>query len=99
VWCNPPFSDLTPWVEKAWVSRAVVVMLIPANRTEQGFWQEMVEPYRDRLDGLLRTRFLRGRTQFGTPETPDGAKWNSSPPFGCVLLQWGTPWRPDWAPR
>jgi len=87
VWCNPPFSSLAPWIEKAWASSAVVVMLIPANRTEQPFWQEMIEPYRDK-GGPLHTEFIAGRTQFGTPESPDGADWNSSPPFGCVLLQW-----------
>jgi hypothetical protein len=102
VWCNPPFSCLRPWLEKAWASRAAVCMLIPANRTEQHFWQDLVEPYRDRLDGVLRTRFITGETttrvQFGTPENPDGGKWGSSPPFGCVLLMWPTPWRPEWAP-
>lgn len=93
VWCNPPFSNVPAWVEKAWDSRAVVVMLLPANRTEQKWWQRMVEPHRDRPRGLLRTHFLASRTQFGTPEAPEGAKWNSSPPFGCVLLMWHSPLR------
>jgi len=36
VWCNPPFSNLAPWCAKAWASNAdIVVMLLPANRTEQ----------------------------------------------------------------
>lgn len=39
VWCNPPFSDLAPWCAKAWDSSAdIVVMLLPANRTEQPWW-------------------------------------------------------------
>jgi hypothetical protein len=98
IWANVPFSNIRPWVEKAWASRAIVMMMMPANRTEQGFWQELIEPYRDQIDGLLRTRFLKGRTQFGTPEEPEGKRWSSSPPFGCVLVIWTTPWRPDWAP-
>jgi hypothetical protein len=88
VWCNPPFSNIGAWVEKAWSSLAVVVMLLPANRTEQPWWQEMVEPYRDLPRGLLRTEFLPRRIQFGTPASPEGLKRNSSPPFGCVLLIW-----------
>jgi hypothetical protein len=49
VWCNPPYSSIEPWVQKAWNSGArLVVMLVPANRTEQGWWQRLVEPYRDR---------------------------------------------------
>src|SRR4051794_8806538 len=35
VWCNPPYSSIEPWCEKAWTSHAeLVVMLLPANRTE-----------------------------------------------------------------
>jgi phage N-6-adenine-methyltransferase len=48
VWCNPPYDVLHPWVEKAWSSNAeLVAMLIPANRTEQPFWQNLIEPNRD----------------------------------------------------
>lgn len=88
VWCNPPYSGIGAWVEKAWNSLAVVVMLLPANRTEQPWWQEMVEPHRDRPRGILTTEFLPRRIQFGTPDAPEGKKWASSPPFGCVLVVW-----------
>lgn len=75
VWCNPPFSDIEAWVRKAWESDArLVVMLVPATRTEQDWWQELIEPYRDgkfqRGDATafgwssLTTRFLRKRTHF-----------------------------------
>lgn len=51
VWCNPPFSRLEPWVAKAWHEMRngceSVVMILPANRCEQKFWQEFVEPFRD----------------------------------------------------
>lgn len=42
VWCNPPYSDIGPWVRKAWAEHAgarAIVMLLPANRTEQSWWQ------------------------------------------------------------
>jgi phage N-6-adenine-methyltransferase len=94
VWCNPPYSNIAPWVRKAWLSRAVAVLLVPANRTEQAWWQTMVEPFRDRRDGVLRTEFLERRINFGTPERPEADDWNSSPPFGCVLLIWPTADRP-----
>lgn len=86
VWCNPPYSDIKPWVRKAHENReATVVMLVPANRTEQGWWQDYIEPNRDG-EGRLRTRFIRGRTRFFAA---DGSKKGStSPPFGCVLLVW-----------
>ncbi len=90
VWCNPPYSDIRPWVEKAWTSDCpVIVMLLPANRTEQGWWQDLVEPYRDR--GVeFRVEFIRGRLHFlalGESEVPP----NSHPPFGCCLLIWENP--------
>lgn len=51
VWCNPPYSRLEGWLAKAWQEMEsgceLVVMLLPANRTEQKFWQEYVEPFRD----------------------------------------------------
>lgn len=90
VWCNPPFSRVRPWVEKAWAESPgcpVIVLLLPANRTEQGWWQDLVEPYRDRPGSPLAVRFLRGRPRFlapGETEVPP----NSRPPFGCCLLVW-----------
>lgn len=88
VWCNPPYSNLRSWVEKALLETKMgcpkVVMLLPANRCEQPFWQELIEPLRDRGLGVS-TRFLRGRLNFGTPSNPLGS-YLSSPPFGLVLV-------------
>jgi phage N-6-adenine-methyltransferase len=90
VWCNPPYSDIRPWVEKAWAEHRVgcplIVMLLPANRTEQRWWQDLIEPFRDGR-GPLETRFYRGRFNFGLPDNPEG-KFHSSPPFGCALVIW-----------
>jgi hypothetical protein len=91
VWCNPPYSNIRPWVEKAWAEWLhgdvpLVVMLLPANRTEQGWWQDLVEPWRDR-DGAPSVEFLRGRTRFIAPGA-DGIGPNERPPFGCCLLIW-----------
>jgi phage N-6-adenine-methyltransferase len=88
VWCNPPYSDVRPWVEKAFleVRRGCrrVVILLPNNRQEQPFWQELIEPVRDRGMGI-RTEFLPRRRNFGTPENPEGHS-SSSPPFGLVVV-------------
>ncbi len=87
VWCNPPFSDIAPWVRKAWIERAeLIVMLVPANRTEQKWWQEWVEPYRDRCS-YLSVEFLPGRIRFiAAGSNRIGS--NERPPFGCCLLIW-----------
>ncbi len=85
VWCNPPYSQIEPWVRKAHESDATVVMLLPANRTEQKWWQRWVEPHRDNGE-RLSTRFVEGRLRF---YGPDGSRLGAvSPPFGCVLLIW-----------
>lgn len=103
VWCNPPYSDIGSWVAKAWHEvttvrpAELVVMLLPANRTEQAWWQDFVEPHRDQPDGVgggrsgrdahLRVRFLRGRLRFiQNGRTEIGP--NERPPFGCCLLIW-----------
>lgn len=98
VWCNPPYSDLRSWVEKAsiefWALRAkAVVMLLPANRTEQGWWQDWIEP--ERRADRIETRFLRGRLRFDTPDhdytkQPKGNR----PPFGVVLVIWRNDGKP-----
>lgn len=95
VWCNPPYSDVRPWVEKAWTefdAAQLIVMLLPANRTEQPWWHEFVEPYRDNGSGL-RVEFIAGRQRFVTAGTfvdlfgrPRGA--GERPPFGVCLLVW-----------
>lgn len=93
VWCNPPYSDIRPWVEKAWRLEAdLVVMILPANRTEQGWWQDLVEPYRDGR-GPLSVEFLPGRIRFIRPGQHTIGP-NERPPFGCCLLIWTPPARP-----
>lgn len=93
VWCNPPFSDIKPWVQKAWDEYRdcrAIVMLLPANRTEQSWWQRMVEPYRDCENSPLRVEFLEGRIRFMKKgQTAIGP--NERPPFGCCVLIWTPP--------
>lgn len=93
VWCNPPYSNIAPFIRKAWDSWAstpIIVFLLPANRTEQQWWQLMVEPFRDRATSPLTVTFLPGRMRFLKPgQTAVGP--NQRPPFGCVLLVWSTP--------
>lgn len=93
VWCNPPYSNIGAWVDKAWTEwrkiprPELICMLLPANRCEQGWWQELVEPYRDRAGSPLRTEFIAGRIRF----VRAGASAifpNERPPFGCALLIW-----------
>lgn len=90
IWCNPPYSNIAPWIRKAWDSWTAtdgITMLLPANRTEQQWWQLMVEPFRDRPKSPLTTEFLPGRMRFLKPgQTAIGP--NQRPPFGCVLLVW-----------
>jgi phage N-6-adenine-methyltransferase len=88
VWCNPPYSDIRPWVEKALAETRArcpkVVMLLPANRCEQGWWHDLIEPIRDRGLGIT-TEFLKGRPRFGRPNAPK-AKKGDRPPFGLVVV-------------
>lgn len=97
VWCNPPYSGLGDWLEKAWAEWPTtrgIVMLLPANRVEQKWWQEWVEPYRDMGGSPLTVRFLPGRLRFIKPGATE-IKPNERPPFGCALLVWDRPGRND----
>lgn len=86
VWCNPPYSDLDPWVAKATEETVYggcrkVVMLLPANRCEQAFWQRYIEPVRDRGLGVS-VRFIARRLRFGNT----GVTRGSNVPFGSVVV-------------
>jgi len=98
VWCNPPYSGLGDWLAKAWAEYPTtrgIVMLLPANRVEQKWWQEHVEPFRDRPGSPLTVEFLPGRMRFIKPgQTEVGP--NERPPFGCCLLIWADPTGSDW---
>jgi phage N-6-adenine-methyltransferase len=96
VWCNPPYSaaSLAAFTAKAWAEWRlhhphVIVMLVPANRPEQAWWQDHVEPHRDRPGSPLTVEFLRDRRRFirhdlgHTTVIP-----NERPPFGVCLLIW-----------
>jgi phage N-6-adenine-methyltransferase len=92
VWCNPPYSDIRSWVEKAWASWRdceVIVMCLPANRTEQAWWQDLVEPERDN-GGVLTVRFVRDRQRF-VQAGKDRIEKNERAPFGVCLLIWAPP--------
>lgn len=94
VWCNPPYSDIRSWVEKAWAEwerewTLTIVMLLPANRPEQAWWQDLVEPHRDRPGSPLTVEFLRGRQRFVLPGA-EAIGPNERPPFGCCLLIWSS---------
>lgn len=94
VWCNPPYSRIGAWVEKAWREHQGtdgIAMLLPANRTEQGWWQQMVEPLRER--SALSVLFLPGRLNFIAAGATD-VKPGERSPFGCCLLTWGLDTRP-----
>lgn len=89
VYCNPPYGDIEPWCVKAWEEKGarLIVMLLPANRTEQSWWQNHIEPYRDRAMSPLTTEFLRGRLRFLKPGQKKIGP-NERPPFGIVLCVW-----------
>lgn len=94
VWCNPPWSNIGPWVKKAWSEwdrprRVVKVIgvLLPSTRTDLEWWHEHVEPHRDRPGSPLHTRFLPTRLKYGKPGDLQ-AKKQGQPEFGSVFLWW-----------
>jgi PAS domain-containing protein len=56
VFCNPPWSDITPWVQKAYESRALVVFLLP-SRSDTA-WFHLLQ------DSGAELRFFRKRIRF-----------------------------------
>jgi phage N-6-adenine-methyltransferase len=89
VYCNPPYSDCRSWVAKADAEQAnceVVAMLLPANRTEQAWWHEFIEP--GRRAGTLQVFFLQGRRRHEHPPEWVTPPKGDRPPFGHCLVVW-----------
>lgn len=97
VFCNPPFSHVGAWVDKAWKEHLrdqdrVICLIVPSNRTEQPWWQEHVEPYRDapRQHQLKTINLPRRRLFNDENDQPILNKYGKvgSPEFGTTLLVW-----------
>lgn len=76
VFCNPPFTELGAFCRKAVESmhRVCVVMVMPADRCEQAWFQHWV------LGHAAELRYPKGRVQY------DGA--GSSPNFPSMVVVW-----------
>lgn len=89
IWCNPPYSDISPWVEKAaeqcMAQRQPVVMLLPADISTGWFSAAMQTADELRL-------ITDGRIQF-VPVT-DGGKRKSNQKGSVLFI-----WRPFTKPR
>lgn len=86
VWCNLPYGDPAPWVEKAIESiendqAECVLMLLPNNRLHTNYIQNA-------LDHSASSGFVlcRGKQHF----IQDGDSAPSAAPFRTVLLLFGT---------
>lgn len=78
-WCNPPYSDIRPWVERAEYEShlgAATAMLIPAS-VGSNWWRDFVH-------NRARVLLLNGRLAF----MPDKPTWLY--PKDCCLLLFGS---------
>ncbi len=81
VWCNPPYSNITPWVHQAKLAQLNgigVVMLVPAD-TSVGWFIKA-------LDSVTEVRFITGgRLSFIRADTNQPVNGNNK---GSMLLIW-----------
>lgn len=83
--CNPPYSQIATWAQKAFASAnegATVAMLIPA-RTDTRYWHEYVA----RANKIL---FIKGRLAFGDPSK--GNENAQGAPFPSAIVIFSSPW-------
>lgn len=74
VFCNPPYSNISEWVKKAYYEsftpNTLIVLLIPA-RTDTKYFQEYIYH-------RAEIRFIKGRLKFGDSKT--------SAPFPSMIV-------------
>lgn len=86
VWLNPPYSEIGPWMEKAFLSShallrpATVVCLVP-NAPDTHWWADWVEGKATEIRLLTRSLLPTGRVHF---EKEDG--WSGRAGFSSVLV-------------
>lgn len=78
VWCNPPFSNVVPWVDRMIAHNNGCLLVF--SRSDAVWFQRAAVAAR----GVF---FLKGRTQFSRPEK----QTRSHCPLGCVLFGFGEP--------
>ena len=79
-WCNPPYSNITPWVNKAIEQHKLgqtTVMLIPADTSVK--WFKLA------YESCNEVRFISGRISFINADTQKPVNGNNK---GSVLFIW-----------
>lgn len=73
VWCNPPYGrEISKWVEKAYLSKGVTVMLLPARTDTKWFHKYIYQEW------SVQIRFIKGRLKFGNSK--------NSAPFPSMIV-------------
>jgi site-specific DNA-methyltransferase (adenine-specific) len=72
VWCNPPYSDLYPWVAKAAERKAAVAVLLLPARVDRAWWHNYVWDNEGNCPRPgVEIRYAKGRVRFfGTTTSP-----------------------------
>lgn len=79
-WCNPPYSNIMPWVQKAIEQHkkgCTTVMLVPADTS--------VKWFKAAYESCNEVRFISGRLSFINAETQLPVSGNNK---GSVLFIW-----------
>tara|TARA_R110000850_G_scaffold232432_1_gene357137 strand:+ start:35 stop:520 length:486 start_codon:yes stop_codon:yes gene_type:complete len=79
-WCNPPYSNINPWVDKAiseYEKGNTTVMLVPSDTS--------VKWFKKAFDSCSEVRFISGRISFINCETGKPVNGNNK---GSVLFIW-----------
>jgi len=84
VWCNPPYSNVEPWISKALAELEVkncemVVFLLNMDSSTRWF-HELILPF------VRELHLVRGRVSFGGPHAMNGL-CNPKPSFVAVFDQ------------
>ena len=73
VWCTLPYGrTIEKWVEKAWNSSALVVMLLPVRTDTKWFHKYIYKK------DIVEIRFIKGRLKFGDSK--------NSAPFPSMIV-------------
>ena len=68
--CNPPYSDIKPWLRYATQQKALVVFILPCDTSTQWFHKYLWDKINHKPRTNVQLRFPEGRYKFSNTNSP-----------------------------
>ena len=68
--CNPPYSDISPWLRYGSNQKALTVYILPCDTSTKWFHQYLWDRFKHKPRTNVQLRFPKGRYKFSNTNSP-----------------------------